>query len=339
MPPIDEFSDRLKKDALQWKQQALNLTPEVLIAFVAGSTTTIAASRLYIRYVRRIKNHDWVTPNMIEKKRWFKGYVTNVGDGDNFEDWLALALKFRRFPETNKELKAQTIHIRIAGVDAPECGHFGRQGQPHAEESLAWLKERITGKTLYCQFLQRDQYSRIVAHVTVKRRFLPGSLLANSLAAEMLRAGVATVYEQAGAQYGPGGKEEFLRIEAEAKAARRGMWRKGLTVETPADYKRRNVQLEAEKEQAAKEKTREQPVQPSKSLFSRLFSRLSTGLGGERVVGSMLSEEEFRSMEKGKCFEIMLSKVLQTHIQTDEVRPGLFDVSRSSVHDRKLLAP
>ncbi|KAI3608704.1 mitochondrial protein [Moniliophthora roreri] len=279
MPPIDEFSERLKKDASQWKQQVLNLTPEVLIAFVAGSATTIAASRLYVRYLRRIKNHDWITPDVIEKKRWFKGYVTSVGDGDNFRFYHTPGigwrwpLKFRRIPETNKELKDQTIHIRIAGVDAPECGHFGRQGQLHAEESLAWLRERITGKTIYCQLLQRDQYSRIIAHVSVKRRFLPGSLLANSLAAEMLRAGVATVYEQAGAQYGPGGKEEFLRIEAEAKAARRGMWKKGLSGETPAEYKRRNAQLEAEKEQAAKEKAREQPVQPSKGLFSRLFSR------------------------------------------------------------------
>ena len=33
----------------------------------------------------------------------------------------------------------------------------------------------------------------------------------------MLRAGWATTYEQAGAEYGKWGKDEFLRIEAEAK--------------------------------------------------------------------------------------------------------------------------
>jgi endonuclease YncB( thermonuclease family) len=38
-----------------------------------------------------------------------------------------------------------------------------------------------------------------------------------SLALEMLRAGWATTYEQAGAEYGKWGKDKFLRIESEAK--------------------------------------------------------------------------------------------------------------------------
>jgi hypothetical protein len=33
----------------------------------------------------------------------------------------------------------------------------------------------------------------------------------------MLKAGWVTTYEQAGAEYGEWGKDEFLRIEAEAK--------------------------------------------------------------------------------------------------------------------------
>jgi endonuclease YncB( thermonuclease family) len=60
-------------------------------------------------------------------------------------------------------LKDQTIHIRIAGVDAPEAAHFGRPAQPYAPEALAWLKNAIEGKTLYCRLIHRDQYSRIVS--------------------------------------------------------------------------------------------------------------------------------------------------------------------------------
>lgn len=84
-------------------------------------------------------------------------------------------------------LKDQTIHVRIAGVDAPEVrhsctahfigrrsiahddddlwsqgAHYGRPGQPHAEESLAWLRNRIHGKTVYCQLIRKDQYGRVV---------------------------------------------------------------------------------------------------------------------------------------------------------------------------------
>jgi len=33
----------------------------------------------------------------------------------------------------------------------------------------------------------------------------------------MLRAGTSTTYEQAGAEYGKYGKDEFLRVEAEAR--------------------------------------------------------------------------------------------------------------------------
>ncbi|KAL9710670.1 putative endonuclease lcl3 [Leucoagaricus gongylophorus] len=56
----------------------------------------------------------------------------------------------------------------------------------------------------------------------------------------MLRAGCATTYEQAGAEYGKEGKEEYLRVEGEARTTHRGMWTKGVTKETPANYKRRH---------------------------------------------------------------------------------------------------
>jgi hypothetical protein len=50
-------------------------------------------------------------------------------------------------------------------------------------------------------------------------RLLPGSLASGkSLSLEMLRAGWVTTYEQAGAEYGQWGKDEFLRLEAEAKS-------------------------------------------------------------------------------------------------------------------------
>ena len=83
------------------------------------------------------------------------------------------------------DLKDETIHIRIAGIDAPEVGtpfrdssrvpliippkaaHFGRPAQLHSRESLDWLREtllRPTRKTMWCQVLRKDQYGRIVSH-------------------------------------------------------------------------------------------------------------------------------------------------------------------------------
>jgi len=175
--------------------------------------------------------------------------VTSVGDSDNFRFYHTPGLgwrwplKFRRIPSTAKDLKDKTLHIRIAGVDAPEAAHFGRPSQPYSEESLAWLRERILGKPVYCQLLRRDQYSRVVSIVTLPPRLLPASWVSGkSLSLEMLKAGWVTTYEQAGAEYGKWGKEEFLRVENEAKAARRGMWANGTTLESPSEFKRRHAQ-------------------------------------------------------------------------------------------------
>ncbi|KAJ4480981.1 hypothetical protein J3R30DRAFT_3462874 [Lentinula aciculospora] len=240
----------------------------VASAFAAGAITTIGASRIYGRYFRRIQNSDWITPEIFEKKRWIKGVVSSVGDADNFRLYHTPGLKFRRIPSTAKEFKNQTIHIRIAGADAPEAAHFGRIGQPYAEESLAWLTNRILGQIVYCQLVQRDQYARIVANVIIKNKFLPGPFFGTSLALEMLKSGWATTYEQTGAEYGQWGKEAFLQAETRAKTLRLGMWKDGTSGETPADYKRRHAQ--ATTPTAKSEKSNTNPSRSSRSYINRL---------------------------------------------------------------------
>ncbi|KIY48584.1 nuclease, partial [Fistulina hepatica ATCC 64428] len=231
-----------------------------LLAFLAGSLTTVSSVLIYRRYFRRIQNSDWVTPPMLEKRKWIRGVVTSVGDADNFRLYHTPAfgwgwpLKFRRVPQNAKELKDMTIHIRIAGIDAPEAAHFGREAQPYAAESLEFLQSKVLHQTVYCQLLRRDQYGRTVATVLLRPRlFLPASLVSGpSLALAMLKAGWAATYEQAGAEYGKSGKAAFLMAERQAKYSsffsrdrRRGMWASGLDGETPAEYKRRHAAMES----------------------------------------------------------------------------------------------
>ncbi|KAH7912076.1 SNase-domain-containing protein [Hygrophoropsis aurantiaca] len=253
-----------------------------LSAFALGSVSTIAATITYRRYLCRLRTSEWITPDILKRRRWIKGVVTSVGDADNFRLYHTPGigwrwpLKVRRIPPVGRELKDQTIHIRIAGVDAPEAAHFGRPAQPYAAESLSWLKDQIEGKTVYCQLLRRDQYSRIVALVTRRPRLLPGFLVPGKiLSLEMLRAGWATTYEQAGAEYGPVGKDEFLKVEATAKAARRGMWTSGTSAETPAEYKRRYTQTpesaaQSQLNQAGQSKDASTPV--TTSWLKRLWT-------------------------------------------------------------------
>ena len=48
--------------------------PYVLLAL--GAALGLAMDRTYVRYLKRIPNGGWVTPDMMKRKQWIKGYVT-----------------------------------------------------------------------------------------------------------------------------------------------------------------------------------------------------------------------------------------------------------------------
>ncbi|KAF8588123.1 SNase-domain-containing protein [Ramaria rubella] len=242
------------KDSLDYFTQHFNFdvfaTPQVVVAFALGSLSTVGAVALQSRYFKRIPTSEWVHPRLIAKRKWIKGIVTSVGDGDGFRLYHTPGLfwrwplKLRKVPTNAKELKDETIHIRLcfrAGVDAPEAAHFGKQAQPYSAEALVWLKKEVEGKRLWVQLIRRDQYGRIVSIPMRPPRFpffkAPAS---RCVSISMLSAGYATTYEQSGAEYGRWGKEQFLQYEEAARAARRGMWASTVALETPAEYKKRH---------------------------------------------------------------------------------------------------
>nr|XP_031864166.1 uncharacterized protein CI109_000078 [Kwoniella shandongensis]KAA5531238.1 hypothetical protein CI109_000078 [Kwoniella shandongensis] len=197
-----------------------------ILSALGGTVLTLGSIAGYRRYWRRIRNANSVTSGMLDRKTWIRGVVTSVGDGDNLRlfhtpgPFYRWPLKIRSIPSTPKELKDETLNIRIAGVDAPENAHFGQPAQPHAKESLEWLRATILGKRMRCQLLAKDQYQRIVAVPYISRTLWfdkPLPLL-------MLQKGMAVVYEAGGAEYGPWGIEKMKAIEAEARAAKRGLW-------------------------------------------------------------------------------------------------------------------
>ena len=184
------------------------------------------------------------------------GIVTNVGDADNFRLFhtpggmlalfppLPLPFLRRYVPPVNQPSTAtskqsyhghapvgQTLHIRIAGIDAPELAHFGRPAQPHSTEALNWLETRLLGKRVRVYLHRRDQYGRAVG--TVYERLPWYRLWKNeNVGVDMVRAGYATVYEaKYGAEFGGAGignkddGEAALReAEAKARSSRRGIW-------------------------------------------------------------------------------------------------------------------
>ncbi|TRM63161.1 hypothetical protein BD626DRAFT_495720 [Schizophyllum amplum] len=282
MPLIPWPANNSKDSGVTTQTKAFvgDLPPEQLAfaAFAAGSLCLAAGYRVHKRYFRRIQNADWVRPDLLARKEWMKGRVTSVGDNDNFRFYHTPGfgwrwpLKFRHVPTITKDLKDQTIHVRIAGVDAPENAHFGRPAQPYSQEALAYLRGRILGRTVWCQLIRRDQYGRIVSNVCLQPRILPGSLFWGvNLAEDMLRAGWAITYEQAGAEYGKSGKEGYRLLEQEAKYAKRGMWALGANGETPAEYKRRYAQSADGGEPPAKARTVTNGKEQKRGWLRRLF--------------------------------------------------------------------
>lgn len=129
------------------------------------------------------------------------------------------------------------IHVRIAGVDAPEAAHFGKPAQPYSAEALEWLRRYLVGRRVRARVWRRDQYGRVVATVTVARW---GGLVRRDVGLAMLRAGVATTYEaKTGVEFG-GREAEYRKAEAWAKRWRKGLWGGSKAeFESPRAYKTR----------------------------------------------------------------------------------------------------
>ena len=212
------------------------LSPIVLAESILLTSSLLSAQLIHKRYFRQLLTSSHISERRLAKHPTIHGFVTSVGDGDNLRLYhtpggLFLGLGIWRFPP--KKTK-DTIHIRIAGVDAPECAHFGHPAQPFANEALAWLKGFAENRYVNVKLWRRDRYNRIVG--SVKIRTWTGS---KDVGLEMVKAGFATVYTAAGAEYG-GLEKKLIRSENTAKMLRRGIWAPSkYKFESPAEYKRR----------------------------------------------------------------------------------------------------
>ncbi|WFD04621.1 micrococcal nuclease [Malassezia obtusa] len=222
-------------------------------ALVTGAAL-VGGRVLYLRYFRRFATAADLTPSVLRTRRTLVGKVTSVGDADGFRFYHTPGLPFVRHylfpvPASKAALRNQTISVRLAGADAPEAAHFGREAQPFADEAKAELKRLVDGQTVWLDLAHIDQYQRLVATPYVLRP--PYIFGRTNVSLAMVRKGLATVYRNAGAAYGhPGfwqrtllhatsGRRSLERAEEYAKLMRLGMWSRGRDVETPGAFKRR----------------------------------------------------------------------------------------------------
>ena len=117
------------------------------------------------------------------------GKVTKVVDGDTIDVQLA----------------SGPIRIRLYAIDAPE------RSQPHGKEATGALSSWVMGKQVEVEPFSQDRYDRMVGIVRV------GDINVN---AAMVRSGDAWAYRR----YMKKKDGALCTWEAEARAARRGVW-------------------------------------------------------------------------------------------------------------------
>ena len=112
-----------------------------------------------------------------------------VFDGDSFEA---------------RDADGRRVEVRLFGIDAPE------RRQPWSRKSREALRSLVRGQVLDLRVVEIDRYDRLVAEA-----FLPDG---RSLNAEQVAGGHAWVYRRYTDD------SELLRLEREARDARRGLW-------------------------------------------------------------------------------------------------------------------
>ncbi|CCU76251.1 unnamed protein product [Blumeria hordei] len=226
-------------NATDWSQYK---EPKTIVPTIILTTATLMSIRIYRSHIRRIPEATHIRPQLFRKKSIF-GTVTRVGDADNFHLFHTPGGRLtgwgwfpgRKVPSKKADLKGNTIHIRIAGIDAPESAHWGKPAQPYSADALAWLYSFIYNRRVRAYIYKRDQYERVVATVWVRRGFFR-----RDVGMEMLKAGLATVYEaKSGAEFGIA-EESYRKAEKIAKMRKIGIWAgNSRNFESPRDFKSR----------------------------------------------------------------------------------------------------
>ena len=105
--------------------------------------------------------------------------------------------------------------VRLIGADTPETKRPDYPVEPFGPEATRFTKDFVAGGQVRLTFdgRRRDRYDRFLAHVWVGDRMLEEELIRNGLARAI------TKYD-----YSQSTKDRYVALEAEARAAGRGMW-------------------------------------------------------------------------------------------------------------------
>ena len=197
------------------------------------------------------------------------GYITHANDSDNVR--FVHVPPLLRIWGSGRGFGRKSLNIRLAGIDAPEMAHWGFDAQPYSKEAYNHLDRLVRGRSAYIIPHMVDQYGRSVASVYVTR-YSPDDMIIfrliksilyillyrsvyENVSLNMVKQGqvikkdyakliaisssLACVYVGGGAVYG-GIKDKLIKEEGNARKRKRGMWKLGDQLISPAEFKRQN---------------------------------------------------------------------------------------------------
>ena len=130
--------------------------------------------------------------------------------------------KIARVIDGDTFVLADSQHVRILGINAPEIERPGKPAQPYADSAASFTRSLIEGKQIKLTFEDRtyDIFGRLLAYVWLTNTKGQDSLF---IQAELLKAGLARI------SYYPKGKryyELFYNLRRTAMRDKRGIWRR-----------------------------------------------------------------------------------------------------------------
>ncbi len=122
-----------------------------------------------------------------------------------------------------------TFKIRLVGIDCPETGFKEQKTQPYSQKAKQYLISLLDNKRIAIKTYGIDAYNRQLAEIFYDNK---------NINLEMIKAGLAEVYK--GKRPTNFDSQTYLKEEAYARQAGKGMWRQGNFYKSPRQWRKEN---------------------------------------------------------------------------------------------------
>ena len=155
---------------------------------------------------------------------WAMAYWGGAQRGDSLEGVVSRVVDGDTLVVT---VDGQARRVRLLGVDTPETVHPNKDVQFYGPEASAFTKRELAGRRVWLEYdaAPLDHYQRHLAYIWLEPPSRGEEAIRRGMFnARLLLEGYAKVLTiQPNSRYAG----LFVRLEGEARAANRGLWREG----------------------------------------------------------------------------------------------------------------